>query len=74
MINVDDPYGARLARDFPQALRIGLDAPEAQVRATAIEGDASGSAFAVDGLALLARAAQEQMHASRETAEERSSA
>jgi UDP-N-acetylmuramoyl-L-alanyl-D-glutamate--2,6-diaminopimelate ligase len=52
VINVDDPYGARLARDFPQAIRIGLDAHDAQVRATAIEGDASGSSFAVDGLAL----------------------
>jgi UDP-N-acetylmuramoyl-L-alanyl-D-glutamate--2,6-diaminopimelate ligase len=52
VINVDDPYGARLARDFPLAIRIGLDAPDAQVRATAIEGDASGSSFAVDGLAL----------------------
>jgi UDP-N-acetylmuramoyl-L-alanyl-D-glutamate--2,6-diaminopimelate ligase len=52
VINVDDPYGARLARDFPQAIRIGLDARDAQVRATAIEGDASGSSFAVDGLAL----------------------
>jgi UDP-N-acetylmuramoyl-L-alanyl-D-glutamate--2,6-diaminopimelate ligase len=52
VVNVDDPYGARLARDFPWAIRIGLDAQEAQVRATAIEGDASGSSFAVDGLAL----------------------
>ena len=52
VVNVDDPYGARLAGDFPQAIRIGLDAGQAQVRATAIEGDASGSAFTVDGLAL----------------------
>jgi UDP-N-acetylmuramoyl-L-alanyl-D-glutamate--2,6-diaminopimelate ligase len=52
VVNVDDPYGARLARDFPAAIRIGLDSEEAQVRAVAIEGDASGSAFAVDGLAL----------------------
>ncbi len=52
VVNVDDPYGARLARDFPRAVRIGLDAQDAQVRATAIEGDASGSSFAVDGLAL----------------------
>jgi UDP-N-acetylmuramoyl-L-alanyl-D-glutamate--2,6-diaminopimelate ligase len=52
VVNVDDPYGARLARDFPRAIRIGLDAQDAQVRATAIEGDASGSSFAVDGLAL----------------------
>jgi UDP-N-acetylmuramoyl-L-alanyl-D-glutamate--2,6-diaminopimelate ligase len=52
VVNVDDPYGARLARDFPQAIRIGLDGGRAPVRATAIEGDASGSAFTVDGLAL----------------------
>jgi UDP-N-acetylmuramoyl-L-alanyl-D-glutamate--2,6-diaminopimelate ligase len=52
VVNVDDPYGARLARDFPRAIRIGLDAQDAQVRATAIEGDASGSSFAVHGLAL----------------------
>jgi len=52
IVNVDDPYGARLAADFPGAIRIGLDAPDAQVRATAIEGDARGSAFTVDGLAL----------------------
>jgi UDP-N-acetylmuramoyl-L-alanyl-D-glutamate--2,6-diaminopimelate ligase len=52
VVNVDDPYGARLARDFPAAIRIGLDSDEAQVRAVAIEGDASGSAFTVDGLAL----------------------
>jgi UDP-N-acetylmuramoyl-L-alanyl-D-glutamate--2,6-diaminopimelate ligase len=52
VVNVDDPYGARLACDFPAAIRIGLDAQDAQVRATAIEGDASGSSFAVDGLVL----------------------
>jgi UDP-N-acetylmuramoyl-L-alanyl-D-glutamate--2,6-diaminopimelate ligase len=52
IVNVDDPYGARLAADFHEAIRIGLDAPAAQVRATAIEGDARGSAFTVDGLAL----------------------
>jgi UDP-N-acetylmuramoyl-L-alanyl-D-glutamate--2,6-diaminopimelate ligase len=52
IVNVDDPYGARLARDFPAAIRIGLDAESAQVRATAIDGDASGSAFMVDGQAL----------------------
>ena len=52
VINVDDPYGARLAAEFPHAIRIGLDAPRAQVRATGIEGDARGSSFAVDGLRL----------------------
>ncbi len=52
VINVDDPYGARLAADFPAAIRIGLDAPDAQVRATDVEGDARGSAFTVDRLRL----------------------
>jgi len=52
VINVDDPYGARLARDYPEAIRIGLDSDEAQVRATEIEGDAGGSSFTVDGLRL----------------------
>jgi len=52
VINVDDPYGARLASDFPAAIRIGLDSPDAQVRATDLEGGASGSAFSVDGLRL----------------------
>src|SRR5512133_2256342 len=52
VVNVDDPYGARLARDFPQAIRIGLDSDDAQVRAVQIEGDAGGSAFTVDGLRL----------------------
>jgi UDP-N-acetylmuramoyl-L-alanyl-D-glutamate--2,6-diaminopimelate ligase len=52
VVNVDDPYGARLARDFPSAIRIGLDSEDAQVRAVAIESDASGSAFTVDALAL----------------------
>jgi UDP-N-acetylmuramoyl-L-alanyl-D-glutamate--2,6-diaminopimelate ligase len=52
VINVDDPYGARLARDFPEALRIGLDSPEAQLRATDLQGDPSGTTFAVDGARL----------------------
>src|ERR671929_409827 len=34
IVNVDDPYGARLAADFPDAIRIGIDAPDAQLRAT----------------------------------------
>jgi UDP-N-acetylmuramoyl-L-alanyl-D-glutamate--2,6-diaminopimelate ligase len=52
VINVDDLYGARLARDFPKAIRIGLDAPDAQVRAADLQGDATGTSFAVDGLRL----------------------
>jgi UDP-N-acetylmuramoyl-L-alanyl-D-glutamate--2,6-diaminopimelate ligase len=52
VINVDDPYGARLARDFPQAVRIGIESHDAQVRAVEIAGDAAGSSFTVDGLRL----------------------
>ena len=52
VIDVDDPYGARLARELPGAIRIGLDAPDAQVRARILAADAGGSRFAVDGLEL----------------------
>jgi UDP-N-acetylmuramoyl-L-alanyl-D-glutamate--2,6-diaminopimelate ligase len=52
IVNVDDAYGARLAADFPDAIRIGIDAPDAQLRATDIVSDASGSSFTVDGLEL----------------------
>src|SRR5204863_9383182 len=50
VVNVDDPYGRRLAKDLPGAIRIGIDSPDAQLRATRIESDASGSPFTVDGL------------------------
>jgi UDP-N-acetylmuramoyl-L-alanyl-D-glutamate--2,6-diaminopimelate ligase len=52
VINVDDPYGMRLAYDFPDAIRIGIDSMHAQVRARDIESDATGSRFTVDGLEL----------------------
>src|SRR3954467_4898782 len=52
VVNVDDPYGQRLAHDFPDAIRIGIDSLHAQVRARGIESDASGSRFTVDGVEL----------------------
>jgi len=52
VINVDDAYGMRLAYDFPDAIRIGIDSLHAQVRARGIESDARGSRFSVDGLEL----------------------
>jgi UDP-N-acetylmuramoyl-L-alanyl-D-glutamate--2,6-diaminopimelate ligase len=52
--NVDDPYGARLAQDFPQAVTIGIDAPGAAVRATELRPGPSSTDFTVDGLALRA--------------------
>jgi UDP-N-acetylmuramoyl-L-alanyl-D-glutamate--2,6-diaminopimelate ligase len=51
---VDDPYGARLARDFPDAITIGIDAPDARLRATDLEPGSSSTGFTVDGLALRA--------------------
>jgi len=38
VINVDDAYGARLAYDFPDAVRIGIDSLHAQVRANLDSG------------------------------------
>src|SRR5215218_5193051 len=52
VINVDDPYGARLAAELPDAVRVGIDSPDAQLRATGIDGDGIGSTFTVDGLTL----------------------
>jgi UDP-N-acetylmuramoyl-L-alanyl-D-glutamate--2,6-diaminopimelate ligase len=52
IVNVDDPWGARLAAEHAEALRIGLDSPEAQVRGEVLELTAAGSRFRVDGLEL----------------------
>jgi UDP-N-acetylmuramoyl-L-alanyl-D-glutamate--2,6-diaminopimelate ligase len=52
VINVDDAYGARLAADFPGAVRIGIDSPDARLRARDVESDAAGSTFTVDGVTL----------------------
>ncbi|MCW3023475.1 MAG: UDP-N-acetylmuramoyl-L-alanyl-D-glutamate--2,6-diaminopimelate ligase [Conexibacter sp.] len=51
---VDDPYGARLAREFPQAVTIGIDAPDAAVRAVDLEPGPHGTGFRVDGTAMRA--------------------
>ncbi|MCW2991529.1 MAG: UDP-N-acetylmuramyl-tripeptide synthetase [Solirubrobacterales bacterium] len=48
VINVEDPYGARLAADFPHAVTVGFG-EEAEVRAEHLDGDASGTTFTVDG-------------------------
>jgi UDP-N-acetylmuramoyl-L-alanyl-D-glutamate--2,6-diaminopimelate ligase len=52
IVNVDDPYGMRLAFEFPDAVRIGIDSMHAQIRATGIQSDASGSTFVVDGVTM----------------------
>jgi UDP-N-acetylmuramoyl-L-alanyl-D-glutamate--2,6-diaminopimelate ligase len=51
---VDDEYGARLARDFPDAIAIGIDAPEATLRAVDLEPSGAYTDFTVDGLRLRA--------------------
>ncbi|MDQ4040585.1 MAG: UDP-N-acetylmuramoyl-L-alanyl-D-glutamate--2,6-diaminopimelate ligase [Actinomycetota bacterium] len=47
VVNVDDPYGRRLAADFPGAVTYGMDAP-ADWRARDAETALTGSRFAVD--------------------------
>ncbi|MFL5846453.1 MAG: UDP-N-acetylmuramoyl-L-alanyl-D-glutamate--2,6-diaminopimelate ligase [Solirubrobacteraceae bacterium] len=48
VINLEDPYGARLFAEFPDATTVGFG-EEAEVRAENLEGDASGTSFTVDG-------------------------
>jgi UDP-N-acetylmuramoyl-L-alanyl-D-glutamate--2,6-diaminopimelate ligase len=48
VVNVDDPYGARLAADFPQAVTVGFG-EDARLRAVDLHADASGTTFTVDG-------------------------
>jgi UDP-N-acetylmuramoyl-L-alanyl-D-glutamate--2,6-diaminopimelate ligase len=50
IVNVDDAYGARLAEDFPQALTIGIDAPDAALRATDLAAGPASSDFTLDGM------------------------
>ena len=52
VVNVDDPWGARLAAELPGAITVGLDAPDAHLRAQIVEADATGTTFAADGLRL----------------------
>jgi UDP-N-acetylmuramoyl-L-alanyl-D-glutamate--2,6-diaminopimelate ligase len=54
VVNVDDPYGARLAGelDLPRVVTVGIDAPEADLRATDVRSDFGGSTFVAGGLEL----------------------
>jgi UDP-N-acetylmuramoyl-L-alanyl-D-glutamate--2,6-diaminopimelate ligase len=54
VVCVDDPYGARLARDFPDAVTIGIDAPDATIRATDLDAGPHSTAFSVGDLRLTA--------------------
>ena len=54
VINVDDPYGARLAAELalPHVVTIGIDSADAQLRATDLRSDFEGSTFRAGGLEL----------------------
>jgi UDP-N-acetylmuramoyl-L-alanyl-D-glutamate--2,6-diaminopimelate ligase len=51
VVNVDDPYGRRLARDFPDAVTFAID-HDAQLRATDVRSTLTGSTFRLDGTPL----------------------
>jgi UDP-N-acetylmuramoyl-L-alanyl-D-glutamate--2,6-diaminopimelate ligase len=48
VINVDDPYGARLAAELPATVTVAVDRP-ATYRARDVQTDMSGSRFTVEG-------------------------
>ncbi|HEY5144642.1 MAG TPA: UDP-N-acetylmuramoyl-L-alanyl-D-glutamate--2,6-diaminopimelate ligase [Solirubrobacteraceae bacterium] len=52
VVNVDDAYGRRLAEEFPDAATIGIDSPDAALRAAGVETGLWGSSFTAGGLAL----------------------
>jgi len=49
VINVDDPYGRRLAAELPEAITFGIDRADASLRATDVAFALTGSTFIVDG-------------------------
>jgi UDP-N-acetylmuramoyl-L-alanyl-D-glutamate--2,6-diaminopimelate ligase len=53
IVNVDDPYGVRLAADFPRATTIAIDAPAVR-RAPPVRVGLTGSEFTVDGVRMRA--------------------
>ena len=48
VVNVDDPYGARLAAEIPGCVTVGVRS-EARVRATDVQAGIDGTAFTLDG-------------------------
>jgi len=52
VVNVDDPYGRRIAQELPGTITIGIDSPDARLRATDVRTSMSGSRFTLDGLQL----------------------
>src|SRR3954454_3102277 len=54
VVNVDDPYGRRLAADFPQATTVAVDEPGAALRATDLVPGPHGTTFRAGGVELAA--------------------
>jgi UDP-N-acetylmuramoyl-L-alanyl-D-glutamate--2,6-diaminopimelate ligase len=52
VVNVDDPYGRRLAADLPDAITFGIESEDAAVRARDVAFGLTGSTFTLDGLEL----------------------
>jgi UDP-N-acetylmuramoyl-L-alanyl-D-glutamate--2,6-diaminopimelate ligase len=51
VVNVDDPYGRRLAEQFPASVTYGIES-DADLRATGVDFDAAGASFEVGGVAV----------------------
>jgi len=51
VVNVDDPYGRRLADEFPDAVTFAIDT-DADLRATDVRSTLTGSTFRLDGVEL----------------------
>jgi UDP-N-acetylmuramoyl-L-alanyl-D-glutamate--2,6-diaminopimelate ligase len=49
IVNLDDPYGRRLAAEIDGAVTFGIDAEDADFRATGVEFDTAGSRFTLGG-------------------------
>ena len=49
VVDLDDPYGRRLAGMHPDALTVALEAPDARFRATDVRTGLRGSTFVLDG-------------------------
>ncbi len=52
VVNVDDEHGLRLAAEFPDAVTVGLERPDADLRATDLRPSASGTRFRAGDLEL----------------------
>ncbi|HEX3316385.1 MAG TPA: UDP-N-acetylmuramoyl-L-alanyl-D-glutamate--2,6-diaminopimelate ligase, partial [Solirubrobacteraceae bacterium] len=52
VINLDDPYGRRLAQEHPDAVTFGIDSADAALRASGVTFALTGSTFTVEGLEL----------------------